>query len=187
MFFLPNVTTPTCFFSKFHKNEKSLQPIKHVFVNILVTFKFFYFDWCSDKEQLLHVHLWVNFLCGCVRYWTLLISGKIFHSYHVPELQCGGKKTHIPPLPVSTFVQPISWLTSWSRDWLIATGGWGSWPRSLTHTNTIRIHQPKKLSMSKSVYYSFYPWVSPFATHVILLFLYAVLAWWIASLLDELG
>ena len=26
MFFLPNVTTPTCFFSKFHKNEKSLQP-----------------------------------------------------------------------------------------------------------------------------------------------------------------
>ena len=26
MFFLPNVTTLTCFFSKFHKNEKSLQP-----------------------------------------------------------------------------------------------------------------------------------------------------------------
>ena len=26
MFFLPNVTTPTCLFSKFHKNEKSLQP-----------------------------------------------------------------------------------------------------------------------------------------------------------------
>ena len=27
--FLPNVTTPTCFFSKFHKNEKSLQPNVH--------------------------------------------------------------------------------------------------------------------------------------------------------------
>ena len=26
MFFLPNVTTPICFFLKFHKNEKSLQP-----------------------------------------------------------------------------------------------------------------------------------------------------------------
>ena len=26
MFFLPNVTTPTCFFSKFHKNAKPVQP-----------------------------------------------------------------------------------------------------------------------------------------------------------------
>ena len=25
-FFLPNVTTPSCFFSKFHKKEKSFQP-----------------------------------------------------------------------------------------------------------------------------------------------------------------
>ena len=31
-FFLPNVTTPTCFFSKFHKNEKSLQPNKHIYL-----------------------------------------------------------------------------------------------------------------------------------------------------------
>ena len=30
MFFLPNVTTPTCLFSKFHKNEKSLQPSVHI-------------------------------------------------------------------------------------------------------------------------------------------------------------
>ena len=30
MFFLPNVTNPTCFFSKFQKNEKSLQPTLQV-------------------------------------------------------------------------------------------------------------------------------------------------------------
>ena len=37
MFFLPNVTTPTCFFSKFYKNEKSLQPSVHITRTILMT------------------------------------------------------------------------------------------------------------------------------------------------------
>ena len=56
------------------------------------------------------------------------------------------QNTHIPP-------------PSWSHDWLAAGGG--SWPHPLTHTNAVRIYQPKKWPMSKAFYHSFYPqgWV----------------------------
>ena len=35
-FFKQNLTTPTCFFSKFHKNEKSLQPNVQYFTFLVI-------------------------------------------------------------------------------------------------------------------------------------------------------
>ena len=105
------------------------------------------------REIVLAVQIWHN------SYDTVLNKQGKFRSL-LPLLPCTwalsvGEKRHLPPYPVTSrhlcnpsADQPVGHMIDWL---LLAVGSSRPWP--LTHTNAICIHQPKKLPMSKSVYY----------------------------------
>ena len=67
---------------------------------------------------------------------------------------CGGKTKHTSPPKLLNLgiVSSADWPVGHMIEWLLPVGG-GSWPNPLTR---VCIYQPKKLTMSKLVYYSFY-------------------------------
>ena len=122
-----------------------------------------------------------------------------FCSYHVPEiLVWGQKRRHTPPPPphyISAFVQPISWPTSRSHDWLIdCYRRVGVRDPDRSHTQTPSIFTSLRITDVKSVLLFLLPtgWVgrqfffiqlefadsrvSPAAAYLIQLFLHVVFA-----------
>ena len=93
-------------------------------------------------------------------------SALSFHSYHGPELQCGGKQKHTNPHPLTLLHLSVC-ITHQLTD-LLVTGlidcyrQMGGFKTPTTHEHKRHLYSPaQELPMSKSVYYFFYPewWV----------------------------
>ena len=108
--FLPNVTTPTCFFSKFHKNEKSLQPNVHCTVVCWGKFNICTFD---SREQIQYTSD-ISHACNsqnrkipqttCLLWWR--IWGSSVTAVAFPDLR-DSAELHSSPIYVHIFFSNV--------------------------------------------------------------------------------
>ena len=110
-----------------------------------------------SPEQQRWLFLWFLSFFYCI--WKIPLSLSSPTMYLNLFFSVGGKKTHLPPSLHLGFCTTRQ-LTNQSVTWLIDCYQWvvvNKPDRKRRHTNAVLIHQPKKLPISKSVYYSFCP------------------------------